>query len=217
MLMNARAEDGSRMSDQQLRDEAITLLLAGHETTALALSWTWHLLSRHPDVDARLSAELQSVLNGRSPTPSDLPALRYTEQVIQESMRLFPPAYGIGREAVQDCEIGGFHVPAGTTLFMSPWLLHRDARWFAEPRTFNPGRWADGLADRLPRHAYMPFGGGPRICIGNTFAMMEAVLLLATIVQRFRLTPASDAPVRPFPTITLRPRGGVTLRVASRA
>jgi cytochrome P450 len=142
--------------------------------------------------------------------------LRYTEQVIQESMRMFPPAYGIGREAVADCEIGGYHVPAGTTLFMSPWLMHHDARWFDEPRRFNPDRWSDGLADRLPRHAYMPFGGGPRICIGNTFAMMEAVLLLATIAQKFSFGRVSGPPVQPFPTITLRPRGGVTLRVASR-
>lgn len=216
MLMQVRDEDGTQMSDQQLRDEAITLLLAGHETTALALSWTWYLLSRHPQVDARLGAELQRVLNGRPPSPADLPSLRYTEQVILESMRLFPPAYGIGREALQDCEVGGYHVPAGTTLFMSPWLMHRDARWFDEPQQFTPERWDDGLADRLPRHVYMPFGGGPRICIGNSFAMMEAVLLLATIAQRFRLEPASDAPVVPFPTITLRPTGGVAVRVAER-
>lgn len=216
MLMQARDEYGNQMNDRQLRDEAVTLLLAGHETTALALSWTWYLLSLHPEVDAKLHTELQQVLDGRLPSPSDMGALPYTEQVIQESMRLFPPAYGIGREAVQDCEIGGYHVPAGTTLFMSPWLMHHDARWFAEPKRFDPDRWSNGLADRLPRHAYMPFGGGPRICIGNTFAMMEAVLLLATIAQRFRLDPVSAAPVTPFPTITLRPRGGVTLRVASR-
>jgi cytochrome P450 len=216
MLMQTRDEDGNQMNDKQLRDEAVTLLLAGHETTALALSWTWYLLAQNPEVEAKLSDELQHILNGRSPTPADMRELRYTEQVIQESMRMFPPAYGIGREAVADCEIGGYHVPAGTTLFMSPWLMHHDARWFDEPRRFNPDRWSDGLADRLPRHAYMPFGGGPRICIGNTFAMMEAVLLLATIAQKFSFGRVSGPPVQPFPTITLRPRGGVTLRVASR-
>jgi cytochrome P450 len=216
VLMQTRDEDGKRMNDEQLRDEAVTLLLAGHETTALALSWTWYLLSLNPDVDARLHDELEQVLAGRSPAPADMPSLRYTQQVIQESMRMFPPAYGIGREAVRDCEIGGYHVPAGTTLFMSPWLLHHDARWFPEPKRFDPDRWSDGLADRLPRHAYMPFGGGPRICIGNTFAMMEAVLLLATIAQRFRVAPVTSDPVTPFPTITLRPRGGVTLRIAAR-
>ena len=217
MLMHVRDEDGAQMSDRQLRDEAVTLLLAGHETTALALSWTWYLLSRHPEADARLGDELSRVLGGRAPVPADLPALRYTEHVIMESMRLFPPAYGFGREALQDCEIGGYHVPAGTTLFMSPWLLHHDARWFDEPKRFAPERWADGLADRLPRHVYLPFGGGPRICIGNSFAMMEAVLLLATIAQRFRMVPISEQPVVPFPTITLRPRGGITLRLEPRS
>ncbi|HEY0304975.1 MAG TPA: cytochrome P450, partial [Longimicrobiales bacterium] len=177
MLMQARDEDGNQMNDGQLRDEAVTLLLAGHETTALALSWTWYLLSLHPEADAKLYDELRSVLNGRSPTPADMRALPYTERVIQESMRLFPPAYGFGREAVADCQIGGYDVPAGTTIFMSPWLMHHDPRWFAEPQRFDPDRWSDGLAERLPRHAYLPFGGGPRICIGNTFAMMEAVLL----------------------------------------
>ncbi|MGQ0562892.1 MAG: cytochrome P450 [Gemmatimonadota bacterium] len=213
MLMQGRAEDGSRMNDQQLRDEAVTLLLAGHETTALVLSWTWYLLSRQPAVEAALAAELHRVLGERAPTAADLPALRYTESVILESMRLYPPAYGIGREAVSDCELGGYHVPAGTTVFISPWTLQRDARWFEQPAAFRPERWLDGLADRLPRHVYMPFGGGPRICIGNNFAMMEAVLLLATIARRFRLTRVSDAEVVPFPTITLRPRGGVMVRV----
>ena len=215
MLMQTRGEDGSRMNDQQLRDEAVTLLLAGHETTALTLSWTWYLLSQHPDVANKLYEELERVLGGRAPAAADMPALRYTENVILESMRLYPPAYGIGREAVEDCELGGYHVPAGTTIFMSSYVMHRDPRWYDEPKRFRPERWSEGLADRLPRHAYMPFGGGPRICIGNSFAMMEAVLLLATIARRYRLHAVSDAPVVPFPTITLRPRGGVTLRVES--
>ena len=213
MLMNARDEDGSRMNDKQLRDEAVTLLLAGHETTALVLSWTWYLLSLNPRVEAELAAELERVLNGRAPSAADLPALRYTESVILESMRLFPPAYGIGREAVHDTKLGEYDVAAGTTLFISSWVLHRDPRWFDSPLEFRPERWQNGLAQRLPRHAYMPFGGGPRICIGNSFAMMEAVLLLATIARRFRMVAVSTEPVVPFPTITLRPRGGIRLRV----
>lgn len=216
MLMHARDEEGGQMTDAQLRDEAITLLLAGHETTALVLSWTWYLLFQNPAVEEALQAELERVLGARAPGPADLPALKYTESVVLESMRLYPPAYGIGREAVRDCELGGYSVPKGTTLFMSPWVMQRDARWFDDPLEFRPTRWADGLADRLPRHVYMPFGGGPRICIGNNFAMMEAVLLLATIARRFRLERVHEQPVVPFPTITLRPRGGVWARVQSR-
>jgi cytochrome P450 len=215
MLMQVRDENGHGMSDVQLRDEAVTLLLAGHETTALALSWTWYLLSRNPAAAAALHEELERVLAGRAPTPADLPALRYTESVIQESMRILPPVYGVGREALEDCELGGYEVAKGTTIFISMWAMHRDPRWFEDPAAFKPERWLDGLAARLPRHAYMPFGGGPRICIGNSFAMMEAVLVLATIARKFKLTRISDEPVQPFPTITLRPRGGVTLRVES--
>ncbi len=216
MLMNVRDENGERMNDEQLRDEAVTLLLAGHETTALTLSWTLYLLSLHPQVQNALAAEVRSVLGNRAPAPADLPGLRYTERVILESMRIYPPAYGIGREAVSDCELGGYHVPAGTTIFMSAWVLHRDPRWFDEAAAFRPERWQNGLADRLPRHAYLPFGGGPRICIGNSFAMMEAILLLATMIRRFEFKPADHQPVVPFPTITLRPRGGVTLQISQR-
>ncbi|HUP89952.1 MAG TPA: cytochrome P450, partial [Longimicrobiales bacterium] len=216
MLMQVRDEQGNAMSDEQLRDEAVTLLLAGHETTALALSWAFYLLSLHPDVEAQLAEELQVALDGRSPSMIDLSKLRYTEAVILETMRVFPPAYGIGREAVNDCKVGGYDVPAGTTLFMSAWVVHRDPRFYDQPDEFKPERWLDGLADRLPRHAYMPFGGGPRICIGNNFAMMEAILLLATIAQRYRLEKVSDRPVEPFPSITLRPNGGVHLRLQKR-
>ena len=204
------------MSEQQLRDESITLLLAGHETTALALSWTWYLLARHPEVERILGAELEATLGGRPPSLGDLPALRYTEAVVLESMRLYPPAYAFGREAVADCVLGGYPVPAGTTLFMSPWVIHRDARFYHEPERFAPERWLDGLADRLPRFAYLPFGGGPRICIGNRFAMMEAVLILATMARQFRLELAPGCAPTPFPTITLRPSGGVPLRLTRR-
>jgi cytochrome P450 len=217
MLIAARDDDGQSMSDRQLRDEVITLLIAGHETTALALSWASFLLSQHPDVDTKLATEARDVLGGRAPTVDDLPNLRFTEQVITEAMRLYPPAWGFGREAIADCEIGGYVVPAGTTVIISPWVLHRDPRHFECPTEFRPERWSGDLARRLPRFAYIPFGGGPRICIGNRFAMMEAVLILATIAQRFRLEWQSDHPVVPLPSITLRPKGGVWVRLVPRA
>jgi cytochrome P450 len=216
MLMLARDDEGRSMTDQQLRDEVITLLLAGHETTALALSWTWYLLSQHPEVDARLAAELQEVLGGRAPAVSDLPRLTYTEQVVTEGMRLYPPAWGIGREAIADCEIGGYAIPAGTTIIISAWVSHRNPRYFEDPLAFRPERWSGNFAATLPRFAYIPFGGGPRICIGNRFAMMEAVLILATVAQRFRLEWQRDHPVVPLPSITLRPKGGVWVKTVPR-
>jgi cytochrome P450 len=209
LLMQARDEEGQAMSGRQLRDEVITLLLAGHETTALALSWTWYLLARHPEADARLAAELRHVLGGRAPAVDDLPQLRFTEQVVTEAMRLYPPAWGFGRAALADCEIGGYDIPAGTTVIISPWVLHRDPRHFEDPFEFRPERWSGDLARKLPRFAYIPFGGGPRICIGNRFAMMEAVLVLATVARRFQLHGHGAAPVVPLPSITLRPKGGV--------
>src|SRR5262245_16319822 len=217
MLMLARDDEGRPMTERQLRDEVITLLLAGHETTALALSWTWYLLSQNPDVDTKLTAELREVLGGRAPAVSDLPRLRYTEQVVTEAMRLYPPAWGFGREAIADCEIGGYAVLAGTTVIISPWLSHRDPRYFEEPLKFRPERWAGNFAARLPRFAYIPFGGGPRICIGNRFAMMEAVLILATVAQRFHVEWQRDRPVVPLPSITLRPKDGVWVKPVLRA
>ena len=216
MLMSARDDEGQAMSDVQLRDELVTLFLAGHETTAISLSWTWHLLAQHPLVKDCLVAELFEVLDRRPATVADLPRLPYTDAVVKESMRLYPPAYVLGREAIEDCEIGGYNVPARATIYMSPWVLHRDPRWFVEPEKFLPERWLDGLAARLPRFAYMPFGGGPRVCIGDRFAMMEAVLILATISRRYRLERTSDAEIVPFPSITLRPEGGVWMRLSQR-
>jgi cytochrome P450 len=212
MLMQARDESGNPMSGQQLRDEAVTLLLAGHETTALALSWTWYLLAKHPEIQAGLAAEVAKVVGTGNATAEDLPRLRFTEKVVTEAMRLYPPAWAMGREAVNDCEIGGYPVPAGTTVSMSQWVLHRDPRYFENPEAFRPERWSDEFTRQLPRFAYFPFGGGPRICIGNRFAIMEAVLVIATIVQRFRLEARDNRPVIPFPSITLRPAGGVWVR-----
>jgi cytochrome P450 len=210
LLLHARDEDdGSRMTDRQLRDEAMTLFLAGHETTALALTWAGYLLALHPEVHDQLLGELGAVLGGRAPTAADLPRLTYTEHVVLEAMRLYPPVYAFGREALHDCEVMGYAIPARTTVFMSQWAMHRDPRWFEAPEKFDPGRWADGLAARLPKFAYFPFGGGPRLCIGNTFAMMEAVLVLATVAQRFRFAPVPGQEVVPWPSMTLRPKHGI--------
>ncbi len=209
ILLEARHEDGSRMTDRQLRDEAMTLFLAGHDTTALTLSWGWYLLGQNPDVYDALQTEVRGVLGGRSPTPADLPHLAYTQRTVLEIMRLYPPAYMLGRQAVAPCELGGYSLPAKATVLMSQWLLHRDARWFDEPERFRPDRWADGLAKRLPKFAYFPFGGGPRQCIGNSFALMEAELVLATLAQRCRLTLAEGPPVLPLPGLTLKPSRGI--------
>lgn len=197
------------MTDRQLRDELMTLFLAGHETTANAMAWTFYLLAQHPEVEARLQSELQSVLGGRLPTAADVPQLPYTEQVVTESMRVYPPVYAIGRRSLADCEIGGCDVPGGTTFLMSQWVLHRDKRYFKEPDQFRPERWADGLAKRIPKFAYFPFGGGPRVCVGNSFAMLEAVLILATIVPRFRFELAPGEQVEPWAAVTLRPKHGI--------
>ncbi|HLV81306.1 MAG TPA: cytochrome P450, partial [Chthonomonadaceae bacterium] len=189
LLLRAQDEDdGAHMTDKQLRDEVLTLLLAGHETTALALTWAFLLLARHPEASARLADELHTVLNGRSPTAEDRPQLIFTEQVILEAMRLYPPAWAVSRTALADCTIAGHLIPAGTTVMMSQYVVHRDHRFFVEPECFRPERWAGGFARALPKYAYFPFGGGPRICIGNTFALMEAALALAAIAQTYRFT-----------------------------
>lgn len=201
----------AHMTDRQLRDELMTIMLAGHETTALALTWTWYLLSEHPAVEERLREELHHELGDRPPEVSDLPRLRYTELVLTEAMRLYPPIPIIGRQAIAACEIGGYPLPARTTVSFAQWSVQRDQRFYDEPDAFRPERWADGLAKRLPRFAYFPFGGGPRLCIGNSFAMMEATLVLATIAQRFRLRLVPGHPVVPLPSLTLRPAFGMRM------
>src|SRR5216683_820524 len=216
MLLSARDEDGSRMTDRQLRDEAITLFLAGHETTASTLSWTWWLLAQNPRVEAKLHAELDAVLGDRAPTLDDLARLCYTGHVITESLRLYPAAWGIARLAVEDHEIAGYPVTKGMGVAMAQWVVHRDPRWYDAPEEFRPERWEDDLLKRLPRFAYFPFGGGPRQCIGNTFALMEATLILATIARKFRLRLVSNHPVVPLASITLRPRHGVRVTLESR-
>jgi len=216
MLLNAQDEDGSRMTDKQLRDEVMTLFLAGHETTALALSWTWYLLSEHPQVEAKLIGELNTVLGGRSPRVEDLPELRYADAIIKESLRLYPPAWAFGRQATQACEVAGYSVPKGRQVFFFPWVVHRDPRFFDDPEQFRPERWAGEKMKQLPRYAYFPFSGGPRVCIGNSFAMMEAVLVLATIAQRYRLKLVPDQAVKPWPVFTLMPRHGIKMVLEKR-
>jgi len=217
LLLRARDEDGSRMDDKQLRDEALTLFVAGHETTALALTYALYSLATHPAEQQLLAAELQQVLAGRDADFADLERLKQTEAVLLEAMRLYPPAWSVGRESLVDVEIGGYRLPRGSTFFMSQWVMHRDPDLFPDPERFWPGRWAGDAQRRLPRFAYFPFGGGPRICIGNRFAMMEATLILATIAQRFVFTATPETKLELLPTVTLRPRAPVRLQIAARA
>ncbi len=208
-LLAARDEGGTRMTDQQLRDETMTLYLAGHETTALVLTWSWYLLAKHPESEAKLVEEWQKVLGGRSPSAEQLHRLPYTEAVITETMRIYPPVYMIGREAKEKLELGGYRVNKGDTVIMSQWVSHRDPRYFPDPEAFCPERWLAGLTKQLPKYAYFPFGGGPRLCIGNTFALTEASLILAIIGQRFQFTLESDRSPELDPQITLLPKGGI--------
>jgi cytochrome P450 len=216
MLLAARDEDGSRMSDRQLRDEVMTLFLAGHETTALTLAWSFYLLGRYPAQETKFFAEIDEVLAGRVPTIEDLPRVRFTEQIVKECLRLYPPAYGVGRQAINDCEIGGYRVPAGTQVFMFQWTTQRDARFYDRPDEFVPERWTEDFNTRLPKYAYFPFGAGPRVCIGAMFAMMEAILVLATIGQRFRMKLIENPPVKVYPALSLRPSPGVSVLVEKR-
>lgn len=217
MLLQAQDEDGSQMSDAQLRDEVMTLFLAGHETTALALSWSWYLLATNPEAERKFHAELDEVLGGRVPEVSDLPNLKFTEMIAKEAMRLYPPAYAIGREAIEDTELGGYAVPRKTQLFAFQWITHRDPRYFERPDDFVPERWAGESIQSLPKYAYFPFGGGPRQCIGNYFAMMEIVLLLATIGQRFRFSVVEGYKVEVLPVLSLRPKNGIKVKLIHRS
>jgi cytochrome P450 len=217
VLLAATDEDsGSRMSDRQLRDEMMTLFLAGHETTAMALTWALYALSQHPEVEAKLVEEVSRALRGRAPTVADLAQLPYTEMVIRETMRLYPPAPGFAREPIEDVRIGGYVVPRGSLISVNTYALHRDRRFFDDPLRFDPERFAAGWEERIPRYAFLPFGGGPRVCIGNGFAMMEARLILATVVQRRRLSLEPGQAIVPMQLVTVRPKHGIRMRVANR-
>ncbi len=217
MLLAARDDHYRQgMTDRQLRDEVITLLLAGHETTANLLSWTCYLLSRHPAAAERLTTELEEVLGERNPTAADLPALRFTVSVLEESLRLFPPVWIISRQAIGRDEIGGYEIPAGTTVTLCSYTLHRHPAFWEHPEQFRPQRFLNGRGSGKGLPAYFPFGGGPRSCIGGHFAMMEATLILAMIFRRYHLELVSGPPVEPEPLVTLRPRDGLKMRVIKR-
>lgn len=222
LLLSQDEEDGSSnsfrgMTDKQVRDEALTILLAGHETSANALTWTWYLLSRNPEAEVKLHAELDRVLAGRLPALDDLPQLRYTEGVFAESLRLYPPAWAIGRRAKQDFSIGEYLIPARSIVLMSPWVVHRDARWFPDPLKFAPERWQTGSIESRPKFSYFPFGGGARVCIGERFAWMEGVLVIAALAPRLRLRMASGQRVETKARMTLRPKYPMRMIVETRA
>ncbi|MEA2174415.1 MAG: hypothetical protein QOD00_2007 [Blastocatellia bacterium] len=219
MLLLAQDEEdqnGGGMTDEQVRDEAMTIFLAGHETTANALTWTWYLLSQHADVEARLHEELDQLLAGRLPTMDDVARLKYTEMVLTEAMRLYPPAWAVGRLATRDHEIGGYVVPDGSLVLLSQYAMHHDARFFPEPERFDPQRWTTDAREARPQFSYFPFGGGPRRCIGEGFAWMEGILLIATLAQKWRMRLVPDQRVEVRPVITLRPKHGVRMIVSHR-
>jgi cytochrome P450 len=220
MLLDARDEegDGAGMTDRQVRDEALTIFLAGHETTANAMTWTWYLLSEHPEVEAKLHEEIGSVLtDGRPPTFADFPQLRYTEMVLAESMRLYPPAWAIGRLTINEQEIAGYVMPPRSLVLMSPFVMQRDARYFPEPERFDPERWTTEAREARPQFSYFPFGGGARRCIGEGFAWMEGVLLIATLAQHWRLRHVPTHTVALQPAITLRPKHGMLMTLEKRS
>jgi cytochrome P450 len=216
LLVSAGRDTGEPMSDQQIRDEAMTLFLAGHETTAATLTWTWFLLAQRPDVEARLHEELEAVLGDRPPRVEDLESLRYAEMVLSEAIRLYPPAWLIGRRALVDFEAGPYVIPARSIVILSPYVSHRDARWFPEPARFDPDRWSEEARTTRPRWAYFPFGGGTRTCIGEGFAWTEAKLILATLARRWRLRGVPGHEVELHPRVTLRPKGGMPMTLERR-
>jgi len=216
LLMSAMDDDGTQMTPKQLRDETMTLFLAGHETTALTLSWTWYLLSENPTAEARLHEELSGVLGGRAPEAADLKRLPYLQAVVNEVLRLYPPAYLLARTSIAPSNFGGYDLPIGSTILVSQYVMHRDARFYDDPDVFKPERWLNGLAARLPAGAYFPFGDGPRRCIGQGFALLESALVIATIAQKFRFRLVPGHPVVPEPLVTLQPRQGIRMTLEAR-
>ena len=215
MLLDAQS-DGAPLDDEQIRDEAITLLTAGHETTAVSLTYTTYLLAQHSNIEEKLVAELDDVLGGDRPTIADLDDLSYTERVVEESMRLFPPVPSIVREAKAGDRIGGYDIPAGSRIFLSQWVVHRDDRWYDDPLAFRPERWTDEMRDSLPQLAYFPFSAGPRRCIGDRFAMLEARLILAMIYQQYHLELTSGRNVEVIQTVTSRPDEDIRMQLHER-
>jgi len=217
MLVNARDEEGNAMADEQIRDEAMTLFLAGHDTTANALAWTWYLLSQHPEVESRLMTELKDVLAGRTPSFADVSKLVYTGMILSEAMRLYPPAYILVRTAQRDDTLpNGTAIAAGADIFMCQYVVHRNPRYFPDPERFDPERFNPAANQDLPDYAYFPFGGGSRMCIGESFARMEGMLLIAAIAQRFKMTLIPRQTILPEPLVTLRPKHGILMRLTKR-
>lgn len=216
ILLHSLEGKNVKMEERQVRDEMMTLFFTGHETTALALAWTFYLLGLNPDKEQRLQAEVDGVLEGRAPTFQDLARLPYLEMVFKESLRLYPPAFGVVREALSNCEIAGYPIPKGATLAMFQWVVHRDPRFFDRPEEFVPERWENDFAKTLPRCAYFPFGAGARLCIGNTFAQAEVPMLLATLVQKFHLQLVPGHRVATAPSLTLRPLNGIRVTLHKR-
>jgi cytochrome P450 len=216
MLAQDTEEDSGGMSDEQLRDEVMTLFLAGHETTANALTWTWYLLSQHSEIEARMHAEIDSTLQGKLPTVDDVERLTYTEMVLTESMRLYPPVWVMGRRAVSGYKVGKYYVPAKSIILLSQYVMHHDERYYPEPEKFDPERWTPEARAARPKYAYFPFGGGPRMCIGEQFAWMESILIIATLAQRWKLRLVPGHPVKLQPLITLRPKHGMKMTIEKR-
>jgi cytochrome P450 len=217
MLLSARDEEGREMSDSQVRDEVLITFAAGHETTSNALTWTWYLLSQNPEAEKSLQAEVDSRLQGGSPpTVDDVPRLEYATKVLTESMRLYPPAWILTREALEDCVIGGYSIPKGATVILSQYVTHHDPRFFPEPQRFDPDRWSPEMKSKLPKFAYFPFGGGVRSCVGEPFAWMEAVLLVAAISRNWEMRHVSGHKVDMAPNITLRPKNGMMMELRRR-
>lgn len=217
MLLDTRDEaTGAGLSDQELRDEIVTMLVAGHDTPAITLTWAWYLLATHPEIERRLHAELTAVLAGRLPTWEDLPALRYTRMIVDETLRLYPPVWALGRQATRDDMIGGYHILAGALIVLSPYVTHRHPEFWHMPTLFDPERWSNSGIEQA-RTAYFPFGGGPRHCLGSHFGLLQVVLILATVAQQYRVVTLPEAPVEFAPLGTLRPRGGLKVRLQARS
>jgi cytochrome P450 len=215
MLLLARDEDGSQMTDAQLKDETMTIFLAGHETSANSISWAWYLLAQHPDIAAKLYTELDRVLGGRPPTIHDLPQLPYTDMVIKEVLRLYPPLWNLARDVLEDVQLGEYTIPKGSALIISPYIVQHDPQHWEDPERFAPERFKDNYDKQVQRGAYFPFSYGPRVCVGQGFAMTELQLMLATIAQRYRLTLDVDqVEIEPF--ISLRPKGGLPMTLHAR-
>ena len=216
LLMAVDEQDGGQMTTKQVKDEAMTLFVAGHETTANALAWTFYLLGQHPEVEQKVADEIKTALDGRLPTLADLPKMPYLEMVVKESMRLYPPAWTVSREAQSDFEVGGYTIPKGSIIMMSMYVVHHDGRYWDQPDAFLPVRFAAANEENIPKYAYFPFGGGPRVCIGNQFAMMEAQLVLATILQRCHLSLVEGQQIKLNPLVTLRPEPDIQMRISRR-